>query len=403
MKNMKKVLAVLAASAVSVSMFAFAGCGDDKNNNNTPSGAIEGNYEEKTPDEMGGIIDDFFGSKDDGAGDNTGDNTETPEAVSGGIGIKINLSESAYVEGIFDMSSSIKADFKEKITETGFVGAGTATVKANVKAMDFTQAGAPVSNEMTDKVSIDVSGTAYNDSTYIYGGASGSFGMVNENTGLYETKTIPEGTKAKLNLETLMEVFEGMVGEGNKNPSLPAAVAEDNSGNQEPVSIMSTLLQLANDYSVKVGVDVSDGMKIKISATQETIWKVVAAALIEAGAPETEVAETVEQFKSFVTVNKFLFDVYAQFDSNKQLVAASVVTDIDVKVNMAILSAFAPSSPAPTAAANEVQIPDIAVKLSGSVEMYSHNDDVVIPENIASDTSYADKTDDLIALISQAM
>ncbi len=381
---MKKVIAVLAASAVAVSMFAFAGC-KDNDDKKTDSGAIPGDYVEKTPDEMGGILDDFFGNQG-------GDETPVIPATSSGMGIKIKLNESLYCEGLMDITSSVSAEFKEKITETGFVGAGSATVKAHVKSMDFNTDGSAVSTAMTDKYAIDVTATAYNDSSFIYGGATGSVGTVSQTTGKFETMTLPEGMKAKLNLVKLMEALGG----GSTGPeiSTPAsAIFETNDAFD-----MAALLAMADQFSVKISADLSDGMKIKISATEETIWKIATVAFIEQGATEAEASAKVAKIKGYVSVNKFTLDVYAAFDSSKTLTAASVVIDCDVKADMKIMNEFMPNG---TAAVADQKLPDISMKVAGSVEIYSHNDNVELPANIATDASYADKTDDLIELISQ--
>ena len=381
---MKKVIAVLAASAVAVSMFAFAGC-KDNDDKKTDSGAIPGDYVEKTPDEMGGILDDFFGNQG-------GDETPVIPATSSGMGIKVKLNESLYCEGLMDMASSVSAEFKEKITETGFVGAGSATVKAHVKSMDFNTDGSAASTAMTDKYAIDVTATAYNDSSFIYGGATGSVGTVSQTTGKFETMTLPEGMKAKLNLVKLMEALGG----GSTGPeiSTPAsAVFETNDAFD-----MAALLAMADQFSVKISADLSDGMKIKISATDETIWKIATVAFIEQGATEAEASAKVAKIKGYVSVNKFTLDVYAAFDSSKTLTAASVVIDCDVKADMGIMTEFMPNG---TAAVADQKLPDISMKVAGSVEIYSHNDNVELPANIATDASYADKTDDLIELISQ--
>lgn len=381
---MKKVIAVLAASAVAVSMFAFAGC-KDNDDKKTDSGAIPGDYVEKTPDEMGDILDDFFGNQG-------GDETPVIPATSSGMGIKVKLNESLYCEGLMDIASSVSAEFKEKITETGFVGAGSATVKAHVKSMDFNTDGSSASTAMTDKYAIDVTATAYNDSSFIYGGATGSVGTVSQTTGKFETMTLPEGMKAKLNLVKLMEALGG----GSTGPeiSTPAsAIFETNDAFD-----MAALLAMADQFSVKISADLSDGMKIKISATEETIWKIATVAFIEQGATETEASAKVAKIKGYVNVNKFTLDVYAAFDSSKTLTAASVVIDCDVKADMKIMNEFMPNG---TAAVADQKLPDISMKVAGSVEIYSHNDNVELPANIATDASYADKTDDLIELISQ--
>ncbi len=381
---MKKVIAVLAASAVAVSMFAFAGC-KDNDDKKTDSGAIPGDYVEKTPDEMGGILDDFFGNQG-------GDETPVIPATSSGMGIKVKLNESLYCEGLMDIASSVSAEFKEKITETGFVGAGSATVKTHVKSMDFNTDGSSASTAMTDKYAIDVTATAYNDSSFIYGGATGSVGTVSQTTGKFETMTLPEGMKAKLNLVKLMEALGG----GSTGPeiSTPAsAIFETNDAFD-----MAALLAMADQFSVKISADLSDGMKIKISATEETIWKIATVAFIEQGATEAEASAKVAKIKGYVSVNKFTLDVYAAFDSSKTLTAASVVIDCDVKADMKIMNEFMPNG---TATVADQQLPDISMKVAGSVEIYSHNDNVELPANIATDASYADKTDDLIELISQ--
>ncbi len=381
---MKKVIAVLAASAVAVSMFAFAGC-KDNDDKKTDNGAIPGDYVEKTPDEMGGILDDFFGNQG-------GDETPVIPATSSGMGIKVKLNESLYCEGLMDIASSVSAEFKEKITETGFVGAGSATVKAHVKSMDFNTDGSAASTAMTDKYAIDVTATAYNDSSFIYGGATGSVGTVSQTTGKFETMTLPEGMKAKLNLVKLMEALGG----GSTGPeiSTPAsAIFETNDAFD-----MAALLAMADQFSVKISADLSDGMKIKISATDETIWKIATVAFIEQGATEAEASAKVAKIKGYVSVNKFTLDVYAAFDSSKTLTAASVVIDCDVKADMKIMNEFMPNG---TAAVADQKLPDISMKVAGSVEIYSHNDNVELPANIATDASYADKTDDLIELISQ--
>lgn len=381
---MKKVIAVLAASAVAVSMFAFAGC-KDNDDKKTDSGAIPGDYVEKTPDEMGDILDDFFGNQG-------GDETPVIPATSSGMGIKVKLNESLYCEGLMDMTSSVSAEFKEKITETGFVRAGSATVKAHVKSMDFNTDGSAASTAMTDKYAIDVTATAYNDSSFIYGGATGSVGTVSQTTGKFETMTLPEGMKAKLNLVKLMEALGG----GSTGPeiSTPAsAIFETNDAFD-----MAALLAMADQFSVKISADLSDGMKIKISATEETIWKIATVAFIEQGATEAEASAKVAKIKGYVSVNKFTLDVYAAFDSSKTLTAASVVIDCDVKADMKIMNEFMPNG---TAAVADQKLPDISMKVAGSVEIYSHNDNVELPANIATDASYADKTDDLIELISQ--
>ena len=198
--------------------------------------------------------------------------------------------------------------------------------------------------------------------------------------------------KAKLNLVKLMEALGG----GSTGPeiSTPAsAIFETNDAFD-----MAALLAMADQFSVKISADLSDGMKIKISATEETIWKIATVAFIEQGATEAEASAKVAKIKGYVSVNKFTLDVYAAFDSSKTLTAASVVIDCDVKADMKIMNEFMPNG---TAAVADQQLPDISMKVAGSVEIYSHNDNVELPANIATDASYADKTDDLIELISQ--
>lgn len=368
---MKKLLATLAASAVAVSMFAFAGCGDNKDKG--PEGTIPGNYEQKDPEQMGEILDNFFG--DSGTGDSTGDKTDV---VNPNLGIKIDLSGSAYAENYMDISGSVKADFKENVTDKGVFGKGEATVKASAKMVGVNEKDPTA---MADMFSIDASGVAYNDSNYIYAGATGK---------LNGEDLVANDMKVKINLA---ELAAGLGGASDKKPapSNPASPSAADLTEASGAFDMATLLAMADEFGVVVSADVSDGLKVKISATEETVWKVVEFVFAQNDMPAADVATAVAHYKSCVTVNKFTLDIYAAFNSSKTITGASVVIDVDVKVDLAKLFE------------QQGQTLVLDAKVAGSIELYTHNDTVTVPASVATDKDYYDVTDMLLDMIGDMM
>lgn len=337
---MKKVFAAFAASAVAVSMLAFAGCGDTT----ADDGAIKGNYTEKTPEQITEIVDKIDTDK-------IFDSNKTTMAI------KVDLAGGYNMADMMSADGSIKFDYKLNASETGFAGMGS--VELNGKITNATAGG-------KQEDSISFNGTAYNNTEWIYAAAGED--------------------KAKINLQELMGAFEE-----DKTPEItPNPMAFLTADEEESFNIM-TILAMAQQFDVKVTIDDKDGYKFKLSACEETVWKGLLAFGADAGITE----EAVAAMKESITFNTFKFDVYFALDAQGAFSAASVVMDIDF--NMPV------PTTEPEAYAADAAVPTIAVKVKGSIAVSLSNETVTVPDSVTGDTAYVDMTDTVVGMIKGAM
>ena len=344
---MKKVFAALASCAVAVSMFAFAGCGDKTN---TGNGEIPGDYTEKTPEQMEDIVKDLDFDK------------IFSEDITG-MGLKVNLSGSFAMGEMMSGNGSVAVDYKLLADENGMAGVGSATVNGVYK------------NNMAStpqELAVDASASVYNDSQYVYAATQGTAMDKDLND-----------MKVKLNMQELAGAFGGLDGIGGLF-GYSTFAAEDSEGGLD----VAALLAMATEYGVKVTVDNKDGIKFKLSASEETVWKLVRMYINE-DVTDEEFAEV----KEAVTFNKFQLDVYFALDANGVFSKASMVVDGDVKVAGSFL--FGDMMDADD---EGVEIPDLTITLKGSVEIYAHNDAVTLPEGLATDETYIDVTETIIEM-----
>ena len=338
---MKKVFALLAAGAVSMSMLAFAGCGDSSD------GVIKGDYTEKTPEELESIIDGIdedkiFGGNEEGA----------PNL---NLGLKVNLSGSYSMGDMMSGSVSTDLNFKLASNENGFVGTGSGSLKTSSTTSV---------EDVTMKTSAEYKGTAYLENYIAYLGATGT--STTSAAGQNQKQEIDQ--KIKINL---LEVIENI---GGNDGSVDAPSPDDSN-----LSV-SDLLALAQQYGVKVTVDDKNGVKFKLSATEDTVWAVAGSFL------DGDLAD----IKEAVTINKFQFDLYFALDKDGAFSGASTVFDIDVKVDSSLFGMLFEES-------GEAPVLSVAVK--GSVEIYTHKDKVSVPSGLAEDDKYFDYTDMILGLI----
>ena len=389
---MKKVFAALAASAVAVSMLAFAGCGD-KGGNKLPDGAIPGDYQDASQEQLGDVLDDILGGILGGGESGSGDSSSTPVVNNYNYGLSIDLAESASIAGVQNISSSVKADLKLKSTNDGYIGKGTASV-----SLDSNSSGG---NYEENKVNFN--GTAYLQDMVIYAIGEGSAYSKEVDGDEVDENTTDLNKKAKINLATLI----ANVG-GSDDNSVSAArdeVADSSDGLGFLGAIQSyltaeNLYTLAETYSVSIGLDTKDGIKIKLSASEDTVWAVVASTVGE-DLTEAELNE----YKSGVKFNKFLFDVYFSLDKDGLLNGASVVCDIDVKIDSSLLGGSSEGGygednyKEATSAAPDDSVPATTFSLKGSVKIYTHDDNVTVPGGLADDEEYYDATDFILGMI----
>ena len=385
---MKKVFAALAASAVAVSMLAFAGCGNK--GNKLPDGAIPGDYQDASQEQLGDVLDDILGNLFGDGEEGDGDSTVVPNTYN--YGLSVNLTESANIADLQTSNASINADFKLKTTDDGIIGAGTAKVSSSSSTS---------SDKYSDNSQVKFEGTAYLKDLVIYGIGSGSSSGKEEYDGevLDEYNNEFTNKKAKVNLAEIIANFGGSADQGSsavREEVTDSSSGFDIIGNIQNYLTAENLYNLAETYSVSIGLDTKDGIKIKLSASEDTVWKIVAEVAGDS-LSESDLAT----YKSGVKFNNFLFDVYLSLDSTGVLNGASVVVDISAKVDASLIMGSDGNEGGyeATSAAPEQSTPKADISVKGSVKLYTHNDNVTVPDGLADDENYWDATDYVLGMI----
>lgn len=373
---MKKVFAALAAAAMALTMCAFTGCGDDDktkgddkkpditNPDDTNKGdgngegkddLIEGNYEELTAEQLVILLQSI-----------------DPEKFFGdtiGIGLKAGLEATtvasfADIGEVANVSGSLDLNYKLSVSESGVGGYGTAAVKYDYESDDPDQA--------DFVMSLDLLGTLYHDSEIVYASLAG----VQE-----------EDMKVKINLPQLLDGLASLL-PGDEEPGIsvsPAtySAAEDENVTEDGGLNFVTILGMASQLGVEVYADTTDGVKLKVSITEDTVWGVAGLILAENGDEEA-----LAEIQEAVTVNNFQFDLYFALDKDGAFAGAGLAVDIDVEVSGSLFDEIFETSAG--------ENPNLAVCVKGSVEVYTHDDTVTVPDTLATDESYWDATDTVI-------
>ena len=406
---MKKVFATLAAAAMAFTMCAFTGCGNNENNNNNNNnntdvtnpgeqnnnnnnnnnqnqeeqkedGVIKGDYKELTAEQLLALF--------------TGENKKVdPEKFFGetvGLGVKAGLEATADngAEGV--ATGSLALDYKmsfaldaEKNPVVG--GYGTAKVK-----YDYDD---PVNDEYDE--SYDLLGTLYHDAEVVYASLEGLKNEAGED----------EDMKIKLNLP---ELFEGLMGllpgrsggekgpdTGDLTPALYATAAEDETGDTDSDSegggfTLESVLGMAYALGVKVYADTTDGVKLKVSVTEDTLWSIVAFVM------EEDPAEPSAEFtyvQEAITVNKFQFDLYFALDKDGAFAGAGLVAEVDVEAKGELFDELFEAKDSE----------DLAVKAKAFVEVYTHKDTVTVPDEVKNDDAYFEGTEFILGMLEELL
>ena len=334
---MKKVIAAFAAAAVAVSMFAFAGCGDK-----TDPGAVKGDYKEKTAAEMVEILNGVDAAKIMNLGEKN-------------VGLTVDLSGGFAMGELMSGNGSVKMNVTADVSDIDNVKAyGTAQVNAEYKVPG---------EEGTVENKMALNATAYVVENVAYGAV----------TGLAENEM-----KAKVNLAELFGA------ERNEDYYSPVKALVEAAPSEETEAMTQTLTMLSQ-LGVKFYADTTSGVKVKVSATADTVW----GALDMVAAGDEEFAETVTMVKENVTLNKFQFDVYFALDGEGVFSQASVVCDVDVTVKGTLLSALMETE----------GMPDLTAHVKGSVALATTTTKVNVPENLATDETYYDATEALLEML----
>lgn len=370
MKTVKRIFIGVAALVAAFSLCAAAGC---TNSSPVEEGAVEGNYREANSTQLQTSLDKVDGEKI--AGDTTAEDYKFGLRFTTGLNASLSTSDGGSASG------SVTSDFKVLLSGETLAGSGESTVAYDV---DLKSQEGAVSTAVKQSAQYKVG--AYIDDSYAYA-------KVDDGT------NVP--SKMKLDYMTLA----GKLGElaGGFIPVNPAAEGDtqapatgdtqapstgDTTTPEVPTATIPSaevILQTMSDYKVTTTMDDENGLKLKFSASEETLWTIVAGSV-----GETEVA----QYKSAITVNAFKLDIYLAFDANYQFEAASVVTDISVSVDTSKMPA-----PVPTAEEQTTVGSTNTFKLNGYVKFETYKGDVTLPKGLAVDPTYYDFTETLVGTI----
>lgn len=294
---MKKFLAIAACAAIGASVFAFAGCGGKSGSEY----AVDGDYKQATAEDINGIVN---------GGVSFGD--ATAENYMLGLEVKANLEASESVSGVMSASGKLGLNYLYNRTATEIKGVGDASVEYSATYGE---------QKLEGKYSVKT----YNDGENAYASVSG-----------LEALGIAGGVASGyVRYWDIIEAAAGLI-----PASLSAVTAESEPG-------MSDILTIAAEYKLGVFVDSSDGYKVKLSVTEDTVL-----ALIDSFVEDETAATTV---KEALTINKFVFDAYFVVDSEGVFKQLALDVNIDVKTKAITMG--------------EVSVDEASVTLKGGVSV----------------------------------
>ena len=404
---MKKIIALLIALSMALSIFAFTGCDDgtDKSgagnipditapddtekddgpeitlpddtekgdgpeitvpdeNNEEPAesdadrrtAVMRANYAEVTKEEFDEILENIDAEK------------LFAEEVTG-FGMKSSVFNGFAFGTAVSMSVEGDLQLKAAFGESGLAGVGKSTLKLDT---------------VIDKIksSYSLSAISYLDSKYAYASIGGKYTF--DIFGLNHTDSV--SVKAKLNWFNIFDYFFGgkPSDEENVQPVTKKGRVYDGGAGVEFGFNLFNFLSLACDLGFKVYADASDGLKLKLSASANTVWGVfdlLAQAMSGTFSPD--------KIKQAFAVNTFQFDFYLSIDGNGLFDKAYIEEETSMTIDSSLLDSIPGFNTAPFYTA----------KTKSSTEIYFHHDKVTVPDNIADDRSYSDKSDKVFGFI----
>jgi len=356
MKKANKVILGLTALVTAFSVCSLTACG-----NNTETGAIAGNYQEATSEDMTTALSKI--ESDKMAGDPTA--ADYKFGVELASELKANIDLGSY--GSFNMQ--FNEGYKCLTTKDTVTGAGSSSMKLDMTTTE---------NNQPKTTKYDASLNLYNDAEYMYLDVTAD----NHN----EDTTDDVAVNCKFNYMDLVEYIASLGGISGM-PDMPAALADEaptTPAAPTTPDLPSQLpdvdaLTMLNTLGVKSYVDTKDGVKLKFSATEDTVWNILALS------GEVE-ASAIVVLKQAVTFNSFKLDAYFAIDKAGLFSAASVVMDIDAKVDMNAIN--------PGTAKAEEKLDVYSAKISGYFKVSAYTGEAPeLPKLIEYDAKYADMTE----------
>ena len=329
---MKKFLAVLLGILLVFSLTAMAACKEDKDSGESGN-MVGGNFtQEATEEEISEVLNTVQSAFESGS--------IVGEPVDGkwnfGLEMNADLDLTVAAEDTTE-SIALKSDyqFSYGLVEEG-VGAGSRLVKG---------AGAAALTANGETISFDF----YNDESYVY----------------IDMSTVQTGMKLKISIDSLMS--------GGSYVPVPDDAAEvmaaESSGEVTGTIDVSEFMNMLDQLSIKVYVDTTDGLKVKVSATQESLEKIVALIVAESGGSVSE-----EMLPSFETDTKI--DFYLALTEDGKLEQMGLDMDFGMTLPIADVSSS--------------QVSYINMTADGTVSVKTYAGDVTLPSDLGSYTDVED-------------
>lgn len=333
MKKAGKLFTGVTALLIAFSLCSLTACSD----NNTENGVIEGNYAETTTEELNATLSEI--NTDNIFGDATAADYKFGLELSAALETKADLGSNG------NSSASLSAGYKILTDGDGVKGAGNVSLSYKSVAEGLQTEG-------------NYSVTAYNDATNLYIGVD----LGEDSDGNFN---------AKLNYFEIIEYIMSI----DYIPAMPfgffATDASQDTATDQPQEIISAL----NEMGISLYLDDTDGVKIKLSASEQTFWSILSAS--------GEVpSEMIEVLGEAVTINSFKLDYYFALDNAGVFNAASVVTDVNIQIDTGKLSGL-----------DIAETDTLSFEANGYVKIAANPDaSPEIPEGIENDVNYIDIT-----------
>ena len=293
---MKKFLFVAMASVMTLSVGLLSACvGPMEPGGVNPDGTISGNYKEPTKEELAAALSHIEGDKVVGDTESADWSFHLGAGLEAGFSFTMGEGESAKTySGETDLSAAFSLKKNEDNTAIDLAG-----ISANINKAKFTVPGADGKNteySASGGAYIDTAGMAYADLTLKSG---------------EDELTI----KGKDSMNDLMSLIGGLIpGSGYSLFAEQTDGTGEISGESSAQLISADyVLEALAQYSVKLEMDDSDGLKFRLTASEETV-----ATLLEEQGVAVELAFT-----------KCDVAVYLSLDESYVFRAVSLVADVE--------------------------------------------------------------------------
>ena len=292
---MKKLLTLFVSLMLilSFSVFAF-GCDDDKKSSSGGSGTISGNYKDPTDAQLEQVVESLNATTLFGDYEQAGWKFGLSASASFDVTIKMGEKN---IDTDLDLSYKTLFENKET-TDLAFTGKGSVdgTFKADAGMVDDVA----LNNKIKFKL--------YNDINYFYVDASESTGVVAPG----------EDTKIKISLSDILGSLGG-------NGMVPATYSETEEEVTTGISV-DEIKAVLDKTGIKLQVDTSNGIKVKLSAGAESLKTIIGAIMTKAGAP----AETINA----LSFSKSTVEFYFTIDKDGKFSQATAKIDVAAKITV---------------------------------------------------------------------